>query len=241
MAPFFIFSDPGTILTGNPLLQPSYSDALRIAHNVKTVALSFEYTYTDNPISFIQPSVDPETNIQVNAPKNLVSSNNIALIASFPVEITKWWSIRANLTAKWARVKDEIDGNIETFDQPGWNTNGSSVFTLPKNFTIEISGRYNSPEIDGAIKWQSNSSIDFGATKKFENGSTIRFAITDIFKGNNWIGTVDDPTVDFKYEGAFFFTERVFRLSYSHQFGDKSLKKARERETGSAEEQARTN
>lgn len=242
LAPFFIFSDPSTILTGNPELQPAFSNSLRVAHQWKSVQLSLEYTYTDTPISGYQPRVDLDENTLILQPKNMISSHLVTSTLSFPLNITDWWELRTNWTLQWTEVVDEVDGEELTFDNTQWNMNGSSVFTLPKGFTIEVSGRYFSSNIAGPTRWEAVNMVDLGIQKSFpKNGSTLRFSVTDMFEGGSWFGSVNNPGVDFVYEGSYQIGERVFRLSYAQQFGKSSVKGARKRETGSAEEQRRAN
>ncbi len=70
LAPFFIFYDPSTVLTGNPKLQPATSDAIRLTYIWKTLQLGLQYTYTTDLIGRWQPEVDLENNTQVNGAKN---------------------------------------------------------------------------------------------------------------------------------------------------------------------------
>ena len=211
-------------------------------HQLKLIQLSLEYTYTDTPISWYQPRVDLEDNTQVMQPKNMIYSHLVTSTLSFPLNITDWWVVRTNWTIQWTEIADDVDGEELVFNNTQWNMNGSSVFTLPKGFTIEVSGRYNSAYINGPTRWAATHVVDFGIQKTFkQNGGTLRFSVTDMFEGDNWYGSVDDPEVDFVYQGNYIVAERVFRLSYAQQFGKSSVKGSRKRETGSAEEQRRAN
>ena len=242
LAPWFIFFDPSTVSTGNPTLQASISDAIRGSYIWKTAQLDLQYTYTDNMIGRHQPSVDLETNTQINGAKNFLDAHLAAASLSFPFKITNWWEVRSSWTAQWAKINDQIEGEKVTFDNSSWYMNGSSSFTLPKKYTIEVSGTYFSPSLGGAVLWQSFNSVDFGIQKEFNaNHGTLKLAVNDIFNGSNWRGNLDDPDVNFVYRSLYGFSERVFRLTYSRRFGNNKLKGERKRATGSAEEQRRVN
>jgi len=93
-------------------------------------------------------------------------------------------------------------------------------------------------------KWVVNfhfNSVNVGVQKELPNGSRLGISVNDIFLGGNWRGRLEDQNVDFIYEGYYGFSERVFRLTYSHRFGNSKVKAARKRATGSAEEMRRTN
>ncbi len=241
LAPWFYFQDPTTVTTGNPLLQPSISDALRASYIWKTFTLSTEYTFTDQVIGRFQPEIDQETNTQVNGAKNFVSAQNVSTTVSIPLTIKHWWTLRTSWTAQWNEFKDKIDNQEVVFRQKSWYVNGSSNITLPKKYSIEISGTYFAPQLMGSLIWESFNSVNIGVQKEFNNGSRLGISANDIFLGGNWKGRLDDPSVDFIYEGLYRFSERVIRLTYSHRFGNSKMKGARKRATGSAEEMRRTN
>lgn len=240
LAPWFIFFDPTTVSTGNPTLRASISNAIRGSYSWKTVQVDFQYTQTKNLIGRFQPTVDLETNTQVNESKNFDNAVLAAMTVSFPVKITSFWEFRSSWTAQWTRVNDKIEGENLSFENTNWYANGSSTIKLPKQFSLEMNGVYFSPALSGTIIWQAFNRFDFGIQKVFNNGNgTLKFAVSDIFKGSNWKGELDDPNIDFKLDSYFGFSERVFRLTYSRQFGNNKLKGERKRATGSAEEQRR--
>ncbi len=242
LAPFFIFFDPNTVGTGNPSLQPSISDAVRATYIWKTFQLGLQYSYTDGFIGRFQPEVDPETNTQVNAAKNFLNQQTASATISFPIPITDWWEIRTSWTGQWSEINDDLDGQMLSFSRKSWYMNGSSNFKLPNKFSVEVSGRYSSAQYFGTVLWEAFSSVDIGIQKEFENNNGIlRFGVSDLFIGSNWTGSLQDPKIDFRYEGYYGIGERLFRLTYSKRFGNNKLKGARKRATGSAEEQRRAN
>ncbi len=240
LAPWFIFFDPTTVDTGNPTLRASISNAIRASYSWKTVQVDFQYTHTNNLIGRFQPSVDIETNTQVNGSKNFDDALLAAMTVSFPVKITSFWEFRSSWTAQWTRVNDNAEGENLSFENTSWYANGSSTIKLPKQFSLEMNGVYFSPALSGIIVWQSFNRFDIGIQKVFNNNNgTLKFAVSDLFTGGNWDGELDDPDIDFKLDSYFGFAERVFRLTYSRQFGNSKLKGQRKRATGSAEEQRR--
>ncbi len=242
LAPWFIFFDPSTVLTGNPTLQASISDAVRGTYSWKTVQFDLSYTYTNKPIGRFQPTVDKETNTQVNGSKNFTDGHLSAASISFPIQIADWWELRTSWTGQWAKVNDEVEGTPLSYTNSSWYMNGSSTIQLPKKFALEISGTYFSPSLFGAVVWEDFNTVDIGIQKEFNNNNgTLKFAVSDIFVGGNWEGNLDDPNIDFNYNVYYGFAERIYRLTYSKRFGNNKLKSERKRATGSAEEQQRVN
>jgi bisphosphoglycerate-dependent phosphoglycerate mutase len=58
LAPFVIFVDPKTFLSGNANLQPSISNSYKYDINYKSYILSFQYTHEDSSISQFQERID---------------------------------------------------------------------------------------------------------------------------------------------------------------------------------------
>jgi len=55
----------------------------------------------------------------------------------------------------------------------------------------------------------------------------------------NWFGNTDQPAINLMVRQSYQFSERTFMLSWTNTFGNKKVKSARERQTGSAEEMRR--
>ncbi len=61
LAPFVIFFDPNTFLSGNASLQPAISNAFKFDVNYKSYFLSFQYTNEDSSIANFQERIDTDT------------------------------------------------------------------------------------------------------------------------------------------------------------------------------------
>ena len=61
LAPFVIFVDPNTFLSGNSSLQPSISNSVKFDTTYKNILLSFQYSIEDEPIASFQERFDEAT------------------------------------------------------------------------------------------------------------------------------------------------------------------------------------
>jgi outer membrane receptor protein involved in Fe transport len=64
LAPFLIFVDPKTFISGNAALQPALSDGVRLGWVTGKLVFSGSYTYTSNFIANFQVDVDTSNNTQ---------------------------------------------------------------------------------------------------------------------------------------------------------------------------------
>lgn len=241
LAPFIFFYDPNTYFTGNIALQPSITDAVKVDYRFKTILFSLLYSYEDEAISRGQPFVDSITNKQVNQSVNLDYSKVVSASLSFPVNVTDWWQMQNNFMGFWQEDKTRYEGRILKTNQISYRLNLVQTFKLPQNFSLEIAGNYSSPGIRGFVKRKGTGALNIGLQKKFKDNSRLSINVNDVLRTLRWELYTDDPSIGFEYEGAFIFSERSVRITYTRSFGNNKLKGNRNRQTGSAEEQGRVN
>jgi len=105
-----------------------------------------------------------------------------------------------------------------------------------------MNGVYVSKGLFGILQNTPYRVFNIGAQKVLKNNNgTIRFNVQDVFQSGNWKIESDPVVIDFIYRGQYLITERVFRLTYSRNFGNNKLKASRKRATGSEEERRRVN
>lgn len=241
MAPFVIFLDPRTSFGGNASLRPALANTFQADYTRKRVSLSAQYTEEDFTIVGFQNRFDPITNTQLIVPDNLQGQKTASLTLSFPVKVAEWWKMQYFSTVLWQESTTIEDLGTFTFDQTNFRLNGSQTFTLGKDYTAELSGFYQTESLNGNVKVQALGILNFGIQKKFKGGSRLAFNITDIFNSLEFGGTTDIPEEKIFIERVIDLSQRTFKLTYSASFGNKGVKKERDRKTGADEEKNRVN
>ncbi|CAN5885735.1 outer membrane beta-barrel family protein [soil metagenome] len=240
LAPFTIFLDPNTFITGNSALQPSLADAVKIDYLFKKYVLSAAYTYEANTIGDFQTEVDVTTNKQYLIGKNLKSTRIINASLSLPIAITKWWVSQINLNGTWQKVASDYKNKPVKITNINYNISGFQSFTLPQKFAFEISGFFQSPTLFGASESKAFWQLNAGVQKKFiKNNASLRFGVDDIFTSMRFRFKFDVPSENFYTDGSILFSRRIFKLTYTQNFGNKMLKDKRERITASDDEKRR--
>ncbi len=239
LAPWLIFSDPTTVEGGNPALQPSFTNAVKLDYGFKSWKFGLAYSIETDPMSFL-PRVNPQTNRQENRFENLGDQKVASANVYFPLHPTKWWQMQNNLYVNSREINFELEGQKIRLSNVNFGLNSTNTFTLPKRITIEVSGNYDSPGYWGVAKWRATGSANVGVQKDFgEKWGKLRFSATDLFLSTNWFGTTNQPEVNLMVKSSYQMAERTFMLTWTNTFGNKKLKSARERQTGSAEEMRR--
>lgn len=239
LAPFTIFFDPKTFFTGNPALQPAIANTVQASYIFKNYIFTLSYTHEDNTIeSFQTQRIDTINNMLYLSAENFKYEQFFTASVSLPFTVTKWWSMQNNINGNWKQVNTIYNNSpvrLAVFD---YDINSTQHFTLPKDFSIELTGFYSSASYFGTDKLKPIYQVDAGLQKKFSNKKDIlRFTANDMFNtGTNYRFVDDLPIAGTILRGSLNFGMVAYKLTYTHNFGNKSLKDKRDRSTGAEDE-----
>jgi len=240
IAGFNLLIDPSLFVTSNTRIRPSFTNALRLAYQLRSILLAIEINKTKGAISFYN-TVDKQQNLQTSTPINFDSMSGVLITMSFPVKIGKMWKMTWNLDGAYKKVRDASNRPLP-FEKGIFSVTAqlTNVFELGNSWTANIDGRYMSPFISGDQVQYLRHFINYGISKKFRNESSLTFSVQDITASSGIIDwEYEQPELGIKTYGDNDFSERVFQLTYSFPFGNQKVKEKRKRETGSQEERDR--
>ena len=239
LAPFTIFFDPKTFFTGNPALQPAIANTVQASYILKNFIFSLSYTHEDNTIeSFQTQRIDTINNMLYLSAKNFKYEQFVTASFSLPITITKWWTMQNNINFDWKQVNTIYNNAPVQLAVYDYNINSTQHFNLPKDFSIELTGFYISSSYFGTAKLKPLYQVDAGLQKKFRNKKdNLRFTANDMFNtGTNYRFVEDLPIAGTILSGNLNFGMIAYKLTYTHNFGNKSLKGKRDRSTGAEDE-----
>lgn len=236
MAAFLVFSDPTTLLGGNPAIQPSFTNALKFDYTHKSVRFGLSYSVEKDPIGIV-PTVDAMSNRQINSWQNLIDTKVGNANIYIPLNPTSWYSLTSNFFMNTSKTNFMLENMLFVIQNFNYGFNINNSVNLPKKFVIEVSGNYNSAAYWGVAKSRANGSLNVGIQKSLPNNwGNIRFTANDLLISSNWYLVTNQPEVNLLVNSSFRFAERVFMLTWNNTFGNSKLKSTRSRQTGSAEE-----
>lgn len=118
-----------------------------------------------------------------------------------------------------------------------YNVNIVSAFKFPKDFSIEISGMYQSKALSGISEFQPLGSLNAGIQKSFGKKGVLRLSMDDILNTNYWkikTSSVNNLDSYFNYK----WHNRFIRLTYTRSLGNNKLQSVKLK-SGSEEERNR--
>ncbi len=221
LASAFFFLNPYTVLSGNIQALPNINRTGELTLNHRTLFMSVSYSHDDNIVRYGIPRLNQADNLLLLIANNIESRHQVSFNIGFPIKITKFWNSSYNIGSYWQRDEIQIEGITFIERNPFLSIDISQSFQFPKDWSIELSGRWNSRTYQGTLYQPPQTFINFGVQKKFKKG-TIGLSWTDIFDSGSFLGFVNElPEQGIVYDWNYDLEGSIIRLSYSYSFGGK--------------------
>jgi len=241
LAPFTYYLDAKTVLTGNPALQASITNMIKTDYIFKSYVFSISYSVEKNAITGFQPEIDSNRLTTILRPQNLDNQKIISAIISLPVRVNDWWTIQFNITGLWQQVNAIYQKEPVRLSYANINIYGSQQFKLPKKFSLELSGFYQSKSLSGISTVKPFGTLDIGLKKNLGQKSSLQFNASNILNTMKIRTVTDLPEQNLVGRFNLNFSQPTYKITFTHNFGKQKLKGKRERSTGAEEEKGRVN
>lgn len=227
--PFFTFSDSRNTFSGNPNLDPEYTDSYEIG-NIKyfenaTFGGSLFYRHTTDVIQRVLTFLpDGTTNRQ---PENLATQNDFGLEFTMQYSGVKWYRVDANANF----FRSETNGNnvddsfsAETFT---WFARMTNRFKVWDGADLQVRLNYRAPRETVQGRSKSITSLDLGLSKDITSDATLTFGVRDLFNSRKRRGeTIGE---NFYREDEFQWRARSFNLALNYRVNQKKRRGGGER------------
>lgn len=218
LSPFSTFSDNRNFFSGNPNLNPEFSNVYELGHikyfDKGSLGSSVYYRDTDGKIERIR---------QVNAsgfattrPENLLGEQAYGVEFTSQYNLAKWWKFDFNFNLFHA----EIDGsNIDkTYKREtnSWFVRQTSRFSLPKGLDVQLRANYEAKQKTVQGTRLPLYYFDLSASKDILKGNgTLNFSILDVLNTRKFRNITEGTS--FRTEGSSQFRRRQFNLTLNYR------------------------
>lgn len=240
MNPARWYNSPKTYVTGNPFLQPRYTDGLEFNYSYKSLLIiSTFFGKTKDDITQIIRH-DTTDGSQFFRHENYASSKYASGSISLNYNPFKFWEASSEVSAYYNEVNPFVD--IYASKYSGWggytSVNNTFIFNKAKTFSSSLNFTYNYPSI-GVVASSSYSSLDIGFRYlTFEKKMMIGLNFEDVFRNNYMTASIN--TQDILQNFTQYYDTRLIRLSLTYKFGNNKVL-VKQRGVGNQEEKNRSN
>jgi ferric enterobactin receptor len=219
LSPFMTYSDNRNYFSGNPDLNPEFSNVFEVGHikyfESGTVSSSVYYRDTDGRIERIR-TVDPSTNRATTLPQNLKSERAYGIEFTSSYAPFKWWKNDFNFNF----FHSDIDGSniMDSYKATtySWFTRLTSRFSIPKGIDAQFRGNYEAPQKTAQGRRKSLYYIDLSFSKDIMKGrGTLNLNVLDLFNTRKMRSITEGQ--DFYTEGNFQYRRRQINLTFSYR------------------------
>ena len=210
--PYMDVREGDQISFGNPNLDPEYTNAFELSYNLGfnkvNIFTSAYYRQTNNMITrygfmWCADSVDryawwepynPQYDgYRASTSFNLSTGYNYGLEFIVDWQIFNWWKINVSLNL----YQNHIQGTtlLNNQDKESFQASGkfTSFMTLPKDWTIQLSGQYWAPWLDLQTEMEASYWVDLAVKKDvFDKRGTVNIRVSDVLCTGGWGHTTHD-------------------------------------------------
>lgn len=226
--PFKYFLNENNFNSGNPNLNPSIDNKIKLSYNHKNkLFFDLYYHHTDNVLSILTFQ-DNVNRVIRSVDSNLIDDFQYSLDVLYASPITAWWYLSAYTSGFYfeneffAEESRQETYSNSTFGFYGQVYNG---FTLSnaQSLSLDLTAVYLSDFIFGSYYYGDQFNVSFSLQKKiWEGRGRITLGVDDIFNTYN----IPISSRYYNQDNSYFPQpeSRLFRLGFKYSFGNVILK-----------------
>ena len=207
LSPFMTLSDSRNFFSGNPNLNPEFSDVFEIGNLTNfergSLTSSIFYRNTEDLIFGIR-RVNSD-GFSTSMPENLKSEKAYGLDFTGNYKIAKWWKLDLNFNLFHANIDGSNIDKQYVAETNSWFARQTSRFTLPNGFDMQLRFNYEAAQKTAQGSRKPIYFFDYSLKKDiWKKKGSINFSVLDVFN-TRWSRTIS--------QGTGFYTEsnRQFR------------------------------
>lgn len=192
--PFVTFSNPLSIYTGNPNLQPQFTDSYELGilqnRTASTIYLGIYHRHTDDVVSRIQIAGEEEGQT-IRRPENLAVRNDLGLELNLTQELGSKFRMTGNVNFFNSNTNgfNPETGEDISAEATTMSTRMMGFYRNDKLFNAQMTWSYRAPRKTPQGTRKAITSIDLGLSKDVLNrNGTVALSVRDLFNTRKYRG-----------------------------------------------------
>lgn len=229
--PFRYYFSPLNYWIGNPYLQPSFTSQIKATYRYKNWITSFVIG-KEKDVMARYPLYNPETNVLEYLGTNLPYRNFAIFETSFPVKITKWWSVTSQITGYYNYEFMPYLDEVFALNVYNYELRLNQVFSLPKGYTVNVFANYESRTGNSLYIIKPRYNVDISIQKSWlDNRLNTKIGFNNIFDSyEQHLEFRHKQIMDNRFTHWWDSSRLIFSLSYNFGSSDYQLKEIRKTE-----------
>lgn len=223
LIPFFGYSDSRNFRSGNPNLNPEFTDAFELAYlKYFETGNLFSSVYYRSGYNIIQriTDVDEETGMILRFPINTGTQEAYGVEFTFSKRF--WEDLTINGNANFYReiTKGEYQGQNLYADAQTMRTRTTAKYDFNKRTAAQLSFNYRAPQQTIQGRQDAIAHMDLSASQDlFNEKATLTFSIRDVF--NSRIRRWETFDTDFYQYSEFQWRARQFLFNFTYRINQR--------------------
>ncbi len=216
--PFFNITNNFNIRTGNPDLQPEYTNSFEFTSILivpkASLNASVFHLYTTDVVERISTFAD---NVNTTLPLNIGTNAATGLEFNGKYDPAKWVTLSGDINLRVFVRRGAYQEQDFDFTGEQWTTRLTTKFKLPADLDVELTGNYNSAYRTVQSTVSGFAFLDLGLRKKIMKGRGVfNVSVRDLFSSR-----IDESIIDRTEFGLYSFQQRgrFLTLGFSYGFG----------------------
>lgn len=219
LSPFMTFRDSRNFFSGNPDLNPEFSDVVELGHlkyfEKASISSAIYYRNTVGLIDRIRTL--NEVGFATTRPENLNSEKAIGGDITADFKPYKWWKMDWNLNVFNAKIDGSNIQEDYKAQTTTWFTRYNSRFTLKNGLDIQLRLNYDAPRLAAQGSRKAIAYADLAASKEIlKGGGRLNLSVSDIF--NSRISRYTNFGSGFVTDGESQGRLRQVNLTFNYKF-----------------------
>lgn len=196
LTPFATFSDNRNYWSGNPDLNPEFTNAFELGHikymDKGSLSSSLYYRHTNGKIITIR-TVEANGN-SFTRPENLGTEDAYGAEFTSSHNLYQWWKLDGSFNFFRSIIDGtQVDQSYKS-DTYSWFVRATSRFTLWKSTDLQLRGNYEAPQKTPQGRRKALATLDLAASRDILKGNgTLTLSVLDVFNSRRFRSVTEGP------------------------------------------------
>lgn len=216
--PFFSIRNNFSIRTGNPKLQPQFTDSYEVSAIYLRKKSTFNFSVFQRVTTEVIERISTfKNNVNLLMPMNVGNNYSTGVEFNGKYNIGKKVSFLGDANYSLFQRRGTFENTSFDFNGNRWSAKLTSKVKLPYKIDIEATGRYRSKYITVQNTVSGNLFMDFGIRKKIMNGkAVVNASVRDVFASRFQESEISNENF---YVYSYGRRGRFITLGFSYGFG----------------------